>query len=134
MRTPDARPGRNAEISSASAIDRAQPSGQQSAAAELSPDREERTGGAGGPKRRHLLTPNGMRVGTSVLRHDCSSEGVSDRLRSPSGLQAKRRQQGTDDPVSRPERGAPSSDEMLRLLVESATDFAIMALDRQGVV
>lgn len=109
-------------------------SGQQSAAAELSTDREERTGGAGGPKRRHLLTPNAMRVGTSVLRHDCSSEGVSDRLRSPSGLQAKRRQHVTDDPVSRPERGAPSSDEMLRLLVESATDFAIMALDRQGVV
>lgn len=39
----------------------------------------------------------------------------------------------TDDP-SRRERKPPNSDEMLRLVVESATDFAIIAMDERGAV
>lgn len=40
----------------------------------------------------------------------------------------------TDDPGPRPARAPPSSDVMLRLMVESATDFAIIAMDQEGIV
>lgn len=38
------------------------------------------------------------------------------------------------DEARGPDRSSPSSDELLRLVVESATDFAIVAMDRKGFV
>src|SRR4051812_28446057 len=40
----------------------------------------------------------------------------------------------TDDRSPQSRRVSPSSDELFRLMVESATDFAILAIDRTGTV